>query len=159
MTTTVKAEAIMRKISQVFTKLMPTYYFAASVDTEGYPALFISQSVSPVRGQQNLLIRVRPDNLVFKNAVELAQENFCPHNVEVITEGIQFSEFDPGITFIVLNSLNAMKMHAGLVKSGCVYKFYVKPGSENALISLADFTIANLQFIVNPSVYDLDTAQ
>lgn len=158
MTTTVKAEAIMRKVRDVFTRLMPTYVFTAGVDSDGFPTLYISQSSTPVAGQQNILIRVKPDNLFFKNAIESSQENFCPHSIETSAEGYRASEFDPGVTYSVLTALNEMKMHGALAKAGCSYKFYIKPGGTG-VPSLADFVTANMQFIVNPSIYDLEVAQ
>lgn len=49
-------------------------------------------------------------------------------------------------------------MHGALAKAGCSYKFYIKPGGTG-VPSLADFVTANMQFIVNPSIYDLEVAQ
>lgn len=156
--TTAKAESIMRKIRVVMTNLMPTYNFAASVDAEGFPVLMISQSVVPTLGEQNILIRVKPDGQFFKNCVETGQEGFCPHHVEAITEGLRMDEFDPGRTYTVLNALNEMKMHSALVKAGCVYRFYLRP-YPFSIPAVSDFILANLIFLVNPSVYDTETAQ
>ena len=149
---TAKAFSIMRALRRNLTLRFPaTYVFTDSVDTDGNPVLQVAQDATPATSEQIVLFRIKPESLLFVNSLGTAQENFVPHDLEVVTETGAVAN----TTY--LNATNAAIVHTESAKTGCIYKFYMS--ANGAVPTALDFTDANLKGTFNPEIYHKLTAQ
>jgi len=150
--TTTKAAALMRNLQRELVQRFPsTYVFVNSTDTDGNPVLRVSADATPATTEQVILIRIKPEELLFVNAIGTAQENFVPHILDVATE------LGAGVNVTYLNASNAAIMHTAAAKVAAIYKFYLSP--NGAIPALTDMVAANLNTVTLPDLYNKLTAQ
>lgn len=150
--TTTKAFAIMRSLKRnLILRLPKTYVFTDSVDTDGNPVLQVAQDATPATTEQVMIYRIKPEALLFVSSIGTTQENFVPHDVDVVVE----TGAAVNTTYLTVQNMSIMDNEA--TKTGCIYKLYLSP--NGAVPTVANFTDANLKITLEPDMYNKLTAQ
>lgn len=144
---------MMRKLKPQLVYLFPApFIIVETVDpTDSFPVIGVVENVAPSPGQQTMVVKILPESQFFLNTINGTQEGFCPHDVRLIVE----TGASPGTTYVTAKNLGLM--HAVLAKLGGIYQFYMGPNGSNPIVS--DMTAANLQFTLDPDIYNKLTAQ
>ncbi len=132
-------------------KLPSTYVFTDSVDVNGCPVLTINQDSTPATTEQNVVLRIKPESLIFVNSIGQVQEDFAPHDVEMVVET------GAAVNTVYLNATNSAILHTECAKTGCIFKYYLS--ANGAVPAVSDFTAANLKLTLDPDIYNKLTAQ
>lgn len=148
-----KAQAIARKLKPQLDYLFPAPLIVIQDNdpSDGFPILAVAESVTPATGQQTMVIKILPESQLFLNTINGTQEGFCPHDVKMVVE----TGLTAGSTYVTAKNLGIM--HSLLAKTGGIYQFYMRANGSNPVV--ADMTTANLQFALDPDIYNKLTAQ
>ncbi len=131
MSTSFKAQVIMRSIKDGIKKRLPAYFYTDGLDTAGNPCLLVSVDATPATTEQVAMIRVRPAALVFTNGIGGTQENMAPHFVDVLSEATAASA-----TVSRLTAVNATYVMGEVLKQACLTSVYLT--ASGTVPALAD---------------------
>lgn len=150
---TTKAFSLARKLKPQLDYLFPAPLIVIQdVDpSDGYPILAVAEALNPASGQQTMVIKILPETQFFLNSINGTQEGFAPHDVKMVVE----TGASPGTTYVTARNIGVM--HSLLTKLGGIYQFYMRANGSNPVI--ADMIAANLQFSLDPDIYNKLTAQ
>ena len=142
-----KANSLMRGLREKLVMRLPsTYIFSDSVDASGNPVLTVADGAWHT-GDQYFILRIKPIANAGVNSLGLAQESFCPTDVQIVSEASATAH----VSF--LSDLVMQKLLFECFRLGTAVEFYLSVTTvQPVLADLSDSTKFELRLddLINP---------